>query len=124
MSGFVGIQDHFVDSGILADLEKVLPALPAVGGLEEAPLSPCGEERTLGRDIDHVGIPGIQGDHPDVLGILRGHLLPGLPGIGGFEETLPKWALRWLRFSPVPSHTTSESLGSTTTQQVVKAAPS
>ncbi len=31
----------------------------------------------------------------------------------------PKWALRWLVFSPVPTQTMFESLGSRTTQQSV-----
>src|SRR4051812_10442791 len=36
----------------------------------------------------------------------------------------PKCALRWLAFSPVPSHTMFEFFGSTTTQQSVKDPPS
>src|SRR5215471_15241210 len=36
----------------------------------------------------------------------------------------PKCALRWLAFSPVPSHTTFELFGSTTTQQSVNEPPS
>src|SRR4029078_12572834 len=35
----------------------------------------------------------------------------------------PKCALRWLAFSPVPSQTTLEFFGSTTTQQSVKEPP-
>ena len=35
----------------------------------------------------------------------------------------PKCALRWLAFSPVPSHTTLEFFGSTTTQQSVNEPP-
>src|SRR6476619_2071437 len=35
----------------------------------------------------------------------------------------PKWALRWLAFSPVPSQTTMESFGSTATQHSVKDPP-
>src|SRR3982751_7072615 len=36
----------------------------------------------------------------------------------------PKCPLRWLAFSPVPSHTTFESFGSTTTQHNVNDPPS
>src|SRR5438132_5875887 len=35
----------------------------------------------------------------------------------------PKWALRWLAFSPVPSQTTFEFFGSTATQQRVNDPP-
>src|SRR5438094_541705 len=35
----------------------------------------------------------------------------------------PKWALRWLAFSPVPSQTTFEFFGSTATQQSVNDPP-
>ncbi len=47
-----------------------------------------------------------------------------LPASVDLYRPSPKWALRWLVFSPVPSHTTLESFGSTTTQQSVNEPPS
>src|SRR6188768_1579635 len=47
-----------------------------------------------------------------------------LPASSDLYRPVPKCALRWLAFSPVPSQTTFESFGSTTTQQRLKASTS
>src|SRR5262245_37374703 len=47
-----------------------------------------------------------------------------LPASVDLYNPVPKCALRWLLFSPVPSQMTFESLGSTTTQQREKASTS
>ena len=54
----------------------------------------------------------------------RGQRFHVLPASVDLYTPSPKCALRWLLFSPVPSQTTFESFGSTTTQQSVKDAPS
>src|SRR5262249_37770255 len=51
----------------------------------------------------------------------RCHVLPASVDL---YTPSPKWALRWLAFSPVPSQITLEFLGSTTTQQSVNGPPS
>src|SRR5687767_6890807 len=51
----------------------------------------------------------------------RFHVLPASVDL---YKPSPKAALRWLVFSPVPSQTTFESFGSTTTQQSVNDPPS
>src|SRR5262245_35153702 len=47
-----------------------------------------------------------------------------LPASVDLYSPVPKCALRWLLFSPVPSQITFESLGSTTTQQRLPATES
>ena len=71
-----GIHEHFVDPGVIADVENAAPALAAIGGLIKPPVAPGTPERPLGRDIDGVGIAGIDHDHADVLGLLQSHVLP------------------------------------------------
>jgi len=75
------VEHYFIDPSVLADLKEVLPCLASVGGFEKPSVPPRREERSLSGHINHVGIPGIEGDHADVLGILETDLGPGRAGV-------------------------------------------
>jgi hypothetical protein len=79
--GVVRIDYDVGDAGVLADVERALPRLAAVGRLEEAAVAARPPERPLRRDVDHVGVARINHDATDVLRLFQADVAPRLAAV-------------------------------------------
>ena len=75
------IHVHFIDTGVVATAQNLLPALSAIDGLVQAALAAGGPQRSLRCNKDNVGVARIDPDHADVLGVLKTHSGPGCAAI-------------------------------------------
>ncbi len=75
------VELHVRHAGVLVHLENRGPARSPVGGPEEAPVAAGGPEGPLRGDEDHVSVPGIHQDLPDMLRAPEPHVLPGATGV-------------------------------------------
>src|SRR5205814_703137 len=73
-------------SGVRVDVENLLPCLPAVSGLEDAPLF-VRVPRVAGRaDVDGVARLRTDGDPRDVLGVFESRRAPRRAGVARFAD--------------------------------------
>src|SRR5262249_48301438 len=71
------------EAGLLVDELDALPGLAAVGGLVDAALLVGRPDVAQGGDVHDLGVPGVDDDAGDVLGVGQAHVLPGLAAVGG-----------------------------------------
>ena len=86
--GVARIEDDVGDAGVLADGQHLLPGLAAVGGLVQAAVAARPPERSLGGDVDDVGVARVDDDLADVLGLLQAHVLPDLAAVVGAVDAV------------------------------------
>src|SRR6185312_10348256 len=86
--GIARIHDQVAGAGVLGDGEHVFPGGAAVGGLEHAAVAARAPERSLGGDIDGVGVARIDDDAADVAGILESHVAPGGAAVVGAVDAV------------------------------------
>src|SRR5262245_10993840 len=66
--GVARIEDDVADTGVLGDLQHLVPGLAAVGRLVEATVAAGRPERSLCGDIHRIAILRIDDDAPDMFG--------------------------------------------------------
>ena len=85
------VHGHIDDPDITAadhDLQALRPGLAAVGRLVEPPFGVLRVVMAEGRDVDHVGILGVDDDPPDVMGFRQPHVPPAFPGVCGLVDAV------------------------------------
>src|SRR5204863_359650 len=65
----------------LAGVEHLGPRVAAVGRLEESPVPATPAQRTLGRDVNDIGVARVDHDLTDVLRFAQTHILPRSPAV-------------------------------------------
>src|SRR5207244_9479469 len=73
--------DQVGHAGVVADRERLLPILTAVGALVEPAVAAGSPERPLGGHVDDVRVPRVDDDLADMLGLLEAHLLPAFAAV-------------------------------------------
>ncbi len=86
--GIARVEVDLADAGVLVDGEHGRPGLAAVGRLVEAAVAARAPQRAVGRDVDGVRRPRVDGDHADVLGGLEAHVLPGGAAVHGLVDAV------------------------------------
>src|SRR5262249_55124394 len=66
--GVARVEDDVADTGVLGDLQHLVPGLAAVGRLVEAAIAAGRPERSLCGDVHRIAILRIDDDAPDVFG--------------------------------------------------------
>ncbi len=84
--GRLRVHDEIVRPDPVVDEQDFLPGGSAIGCLVDAAVGIGGPLVARGRDVDDVGILRVDDDPGDGVGLLEPHGLPGLPGVGRFED--------------------------------------
>ncbi len=83
--------EHEVDgAGPIVEVEDLLPGLSAVGRLEHAALLVGRPEAAHRRDVDDVGVGGMDDDAADVLRLAQPHVLPGLARVDRLVDAVAR----------------------------------
>ena len=81
--GIARVHRHVGHAGVLANRQHGFPGLAAIGGLIQSAVAARPPQWPLRGDVDSVGIPWIDGDARDVLGLLQAHVLPRFAAVVG-----------------------------------------
>src|SRR5207302_5048438 len=82
------IEDHVDGAGAIVKIENLLPGLAAVARAKN-PAIRVGAVGVAERgDKYNIGIRRMNNDRTDVPGVFQADVSPGLPGVGGFVDTV------------------------------------
>ncbi len=99
------VHRQIVRSGVVVDLQHLLPGLAAVGGLVDAALTARSPQAARRRDEDDVVVARVDGDAMDVLGGPEAHVDVGLAPVGRLVDAVaPRGALAVVRFAGAHPH--------------------
>jgi hypothetical protein len=87
--GVLGVEHEVHAAGAAVELQRVLPALAAVGGLEDAALGVLAPQVPEGADVRRVRILRVHHEARDVVGLGGAEVLPALAGVGGAVDAVP-----------------------------------
>src|SRR4029079_9912840 len=94
------VDDQVVGAGVVVDLQRLLPRLAAVGGLEDAALAAGAEQRPGRRHPDDVVVARVDDDAVDVLRRLEADVAVGLAAVRGLVDGVaPRRALSGARLA-------------------------
>ena len=83
-----GIANDVVDTGVVTDVQNVVPGFAATFGLIRSAVASRSPRRPLCRHEDKVGIAGIDVDFPNLPRILQPHACPVLAAVKGFIDSI------------------------------------
>ncbi len=86
--GVPRVHDQVGHAGPLAAAEDLGPGGPAVGRTEEAAVAARRPQRALAGDENHIGVPGVDQDACDVLGVVEAAVLPAPAAVGAAVQAV------------------------------------
>ena len=75
-------------AGLVVDEQHLLPALAAVKGAEDAAVRVRSPHMALRCHVDNVGVPRVDADAGDLLGVLKTDVRPGGAPVGGLVDAV------------------------------------
>src|SRR5262249_1316746 len=84
----VGVEDQVHGAGVAVGEQDALPRLAAVRAAEDAALVAGAVQAAQDGGVHHIGVPGVDANARDVVGVGQADVLPGLAGVERLPHTV------------------------------------